>query len=59
MKVGAAVVSCRRAGTVATFDEINKYFTITQMHVVSSQYWNEVHGYLCQQQRPYRLYEEW
>lgn len=44
MKVGAAVVSCRRAGTVATFDEINKYFTMTQMPVASSQYWNEVHG---------------
>lgn len=44
MKVGAAVVSCRRAGTTATFDELNKYFTISGMPVVSSQYWNMVHG---------------
>ena len=45
MKVGAAVVSARRAGCSATFDELNKYFTISGMPVVSSQYWNEVHGY--------------
>ena len=45
MKVGAAVVSARRAGTTATFDELNKYFTISSMPVVSSQYWNMVHGY--------------
>lgn len=44
MKVGAAVVSCRRGGNTATFDEINKYFTISGMPVVSSQYWNMVHG---------------
>lgn len=44
MKPAAAVVSARRAGTTATFDEINKYFTISQMPVVSSQYWNMVHG---------------
>ena len=44
MKVGAAVVSARRAGNTATFVEINKYFTISQMPVVSSQYWNMVHG---------------
>lgn len=44
MKVGVAVVSARRAGNTATFDEINKYFTISQMPVVSSQYWNMVHG---------------
>lgn len=44
MKVGAAVVSARRAGNTATFDEINKYFTISQMPIVSSQYWNMVHG---------------
>ena len=43
-KVGAAVVSARRAGTVATFDDINRFFTISQMIVVCSQYWNEVHG---------------
>ena len=45
MKVGAAVVSCRRGGNTATFDEINKYFTISGMPVASSQYWNMVHGY--------------
>lgn len=45
MKVGAAVVSSRRAGSTSAFDEINKYFTISSMPVVSSTYWNEVHGY--------------
>ena len=45
MKVGAAVVSARRAGTVATFDQMNKYFTINEMPIASSRYWNEVHGY--------------
>lgn len=45
MKVGAAVVSARRAGTTATFDELNKYFTISNMPIASSQYWNMVHGY--------------
>lgn len=45
MKVGASVVSARRAGTTATFDELNKYFTISNMPIASSQYWNMVHGY--------------
>lgn len=45
MKVGAAVVSARRAGTTATFDELNKYFTINSMPIAASQYWNMVHGY--------------
>lgn len=45
MKVGAAVVSARRGGCSATFDEINKYFTISGMPIVSSQYWNSVHGF--------------
>jgi multimeric flavodoxin WrbA len=45
MKVGAAVVSCRRGGASATFDQLNKYFTISQMPVASSRYWNSVHGY--------------
>jgi multimeric flavodoxin WrbA len=45
MKVGAAVVSARRGGCSATFDELNKYFTISGMPVVSSQYWNMVHGF--------------
>ena len=44
MKVGAAVAVCRRGGASATFDELNKYFTISGMPVVSSQYWNSVHG---------------
>ncbi len=44
MKVGAAVVSCRRGGNTSTFDELNKYFTISGMPVASSQYWNMVHG---------------
>lgn len=43
-KPGAAVASARRAGTTATLDQLNKYFTINQMPVVSSQYWNMVHG---------------
>ena len=44
-KPGASVVSCRRAGSTASFDRLNKYFTINNMPVVSSQYWNEVHGF--------------
>ena len=44
MKVGASVVTCRRGGASATFDELNKYFTICGMPVVSSSYWNSVHG---------------
>jgi len=43
-KPGAAVVSCRRGGATAAFDRLNKYFTISGMPVVSSQYWNQVHG---------------
>ena len=49
MKVGAAVVSARRGGNTATFDQLNKYFTINSMPVVSSQYWNQVHGNNAQQ----------
>ena len=45
MKIGAAVVSSRRAGSTSAFDEINKYFTISAMPIVSSTYWNEVHGF--------------
>lgn len=44
MKVGASVTVARRGGCSATFDELNKYFTITGMPVASSQYWNSVHG---------------
>ncbi|MDR0425446.1 MAG: flavodoxin family protein [Clostridiales Family XIII bacterium] len=43
-KPGAAVVSCRRGGAGSAFDRLNKYFTISSMPVVSSQYWNAVHG---------------
>lgn len=43
-KPGAAIVSARRAGTTATFDQLNKYFTITQMPIISGRYWNMVHG---------------
>ena len=45
MKVGAAVVSCRRGGNTASFDVLNKYFTISAMPVASSTYWNQVHGF--------------
>ena len=44
MKVGASVVCARRGGCSATFDELNKYFTISNMPIASSQYWNSVHG---------------
>lgn len=44
MKVGASVVCARRGGCSATFDELNKFFTISNMPVVSSQYWNSIHG---------------
>ena len=43
-KPGAAVVSCRRGGATAAFDRLNKYFTINNMPIVSSNYWNQVHG---------------
>ena len=44
MKVGASVVSCRRGGNTASFDVSNKYFTISNMPIASSRYWNMVHG---------------
>ncbi len=44
MKVGACVCSARRGGTTATFDVINKYFTLSGMPIASGQYWNSVHG---------------
>lgn len=44
MKVGASVVCARRGGCSSTFDELNKYFTISSMPIASSQYWNSVHG---------------
>ena len=47
MKIGAAVISSRRGGSTSAFDEINKYFTISAMPIVSSTYWNEVHGFVA------------
>ena len=44
-KLGASVVSCRRGGASATFEQLNQYFTIANMPIVSSQYWNSVHGF--------------
>lgn len=44
LKPAAAIVSCRRGGASAAFDQLNKYFTISQMLVVGSQYWNQIHG---------------
>lgn len=44
MKVGASVVCARRGGCSSTFDELNKYFTISGMPVASGQYWNSIHG---------------
>lgn len=48
MKVGAAVVSCRRGGNSASFDVLNKYFTISGMPVASGTYWNLVHGFTAE-----------
>lgn len=48
MKVGASVVSCRRGGNTASFDVLNKYFTISHMPVASSGYWNQVHGFTAE-----------
>ena len=44
-KLAASVVSCRRGGATAAFERLNQYFTMLNMHIVSSQYWNQVHGY--------------
>lgn len=49
MKVGASVVSARRGGLSSTFDELNKYFTISGMPVASGQYWNSIHGNSAQE----------
>lgn len=48
MKLGAAVISSRRAGSTSAMDEINKYYTMNSMPVVSSTYWNEVHGFTAE-----------
>ena len=45
MKVGCAVVSCRRGGNSASFDVLNKYFSISGMQIATSSYWNQVHGF--------------
>ena len=50
-KAGAAVVSCRRGGNTASFDALNKYFTISSMPVASSTYWNQVHGFTAEDVR--------
>ena len=46
MKVGASIVSARRSGCTATFDELNKFYTISGMPIVSSTYWNNIHNHL-------------
>ena len=51
MKVGASVVSCRRGGNTASFDVLNKYFTISGMPLASSTYWNQIHGCTPEQAR--------
>lgn len=50
-KLGAAVVSCRRGGASAAFDRLNKYFSISNMNTIGSQYWNQVHGFTPQDVR--------
>lgn len=50
-KVGAAVVSCRRGGATAAFDRLNKYFSISNMIIATSQYWNQVHGSTAEEVR--------
>ena len=46
LKVGASVVSARRSGCTATFDELNKFFTLSNMPVATSQYWNNIYGWV-------------
>ncbi len=48
MKTGASVVTCRRAGNTASFDVLNKYFTISGMPVAASYYWNNIHGFTAE-----------
>ncbi len=48
LKPAASVVSCRRGGAASTFDQINKFFFISEMIVVGSNYWNQVHGYTAE-----------
>lgn len=51
LKPAACVVSARRAGTTSTFDQLNKYFSLVQMPIISSQYWNMVHGACAEEVR--------
>ena len=51
MKVGAAVVSCRRGGNTASFDVLNKYFSINSMPIATATYWNQVHGFTAEDVR--------
>ena len=51
MKVGAAVVSCRRGGNTASFDVLNKYFSISGMPIATSTYWNMIHGFTAEDAR--------
>ena len=51
MRVGASVVSCRRVGNTASFDVLNKYFTISSIPLASSTYWNQVHGFTAEDVR--------
>ena len=50
-KLGASIVSCRRGGASAAFERLNQYFLMENMHVVSSQYWNKVHGFTAEDVR--------
>ena len=50
-KIAASVVSCRRGGASAAFERLNQYFLMTNMHVASSQYWNQVHGFTAEEAR--------
>lgn len=49
--LAASVVSCRRGGATASFERLNQYFLMTNMHVVSSQYWNQIHGFTAEEAR--------
>lgn len=48
MKVGAAIVSARRGGNTASFDVLNKYFSISGMPIATATYWNQVHGFIAE-----------
>ena len=50
-KLGASIVSCRRGGATAAFERLNQYFLMENMHVVSSQYWNQIHGFTAEDAR--------